>query len=95
MSHFTELRISSLRNLEYSATYMHVRRFSNLLEFIEHYNSVVTLINRSSFNGVSPSLLDSNGNPTKLELTDEEKLALHVFLITLTDRRYVVVSRTK
>lgn len=74
-------KIPSLRNLSFTAPYMHDGRFSSLAEVIEHYNSGV----------VNHTHLDSRlkdfetGAPKKLNLDPIEKVALEAFLLTLTD----------
>jgi len=80
----------TLRNIEYSAPYMHDGRFTSLDEVIEHYNS----------GGVYSSTIDPlmkyvNSNPfgipglTGLVLTDQEKSNLKAFLLTLSDEDFI------
>jgi len=73
--------IPSLRNLAFSAPYMHDGRYKTLAEVIEHYDS-----------GIQPSpaldhvLLDSVAQtPLKMHMTADEKSALAAFLLTLSD----------
>lgn len=73
--------IPSLRNLSYTAPYMHDGRYQTLEEVIEHYNS-----------GIQPSAaLDANlvdavsGAPLKMNMTADEKVALAAFLRALSD----------
>ncbi|HET6766853.1 MAG TPA: cytochrome c peroxidase [Chitinophagaceae bacterium] len=74
-------KISSLKNVELTAPYMHDGRFATLEEVIEHYNS-----------GVQPhpnlpgQLRNPDNTPVRLNLTVDEKKALVAFLKTLTDR---------
>jgi cytochrome c peroxidase len=79
-----QFKIPNLRNLVYSAPYMHDGRFKNLDEVIEHYNSGV-----QSHPFLHPNLRDSNGDPLKLNLTQFDKEALKAFLFTLTDESIV------
>ena len=73
-------KTSSLRNIELTAPYMHDGRFSTLEEVVEHYNSGI-----QDHPSLSPALTDRNGDPIKLNLSEEEKAALVAFLKTLTD----------
>jgi cytochrome c peroxidase len=73
-------KTSGLRNIELTAPYMHDGRFSTLEEVVEHYNSGI-----QAHPTLSPALIDANGNPVRLNLTNEEKSALVAFMKTLTD----------
>ncbi len=73
-------KTTSLRNIELTAPYMHDGRFSTLEEVVEHYNSGI-----QNHPTLSPALIDDNGNPIQLNLTQSEKDALVAFLKTLTD----------
>lgn len=68
-----QFRAPTLRNITYTAPYMHDGRFKTLEEVIDHYNS-----------GGNPA---DNKNPfiRKLKLTDQQKLDLIAFLKTLAD----------
>jgi len=80
----------TLRNVEFSAPYMHDGRFNTLEEVIDHYNS----------GGVYSSTVDPlmkyiNSNPygipgeTGLMLTQQEKNNLKAFLLTLSDEVFI------
>jgi len=80
----------TLRNIEYTAPYMHDGRFSSIDEVIDHYNS----------GGVYSSTIDPlmkyvNSNPfgipglTGLVLTEQEKNNLKAFLLTLSDEVFI------
>ncbi|MEO1021722.1 MAG: cytochrome c peroxidase [Bacteroidota bacterium] len=74
-----EFKTGSMRNIEHTAPYMHDGRFATLEEVVEHYNSGVQN---------SPDLdnrLRVNGQPRQLNLTEQEKEALVLFMKTLTD----------
>lgn len=79
-----EFRIPSLRNVGITAPYMHDGSMETLEEVVEHYNS-----------GVQPHpyldwrLKGTNGEPKKLNLTENEKAALVAFLETLTDENFI------
>jgi len=73
--------IPSLRNLSFTAPYMHDGRYATLEEVVEHYNS-----------GIQPSVaLDHNlvntvtATPVQMNMTAAEKAALVAFLKTLSD----------
>ena len=74
-----KFKIPSLRNLTYTAPYMHDGRFKSLEAVIEHYNSGIV---------AHPDLdqkLSNNGGPIRLNLSELDKKALKAFLLTLTD----------
>lgn len=73
----------SLRNIEVTGPYMHDGRFATLEEVVEFYNSGVQ---------AHPNLdnrMETNGQPTRLNLTQQEKDALVAFLKTLTDNVFI------
>lgn len=72
-------KIPSLRNVALTSPYMHDGRYQTLEEVIEHYNSGV------KNNPNLSSTLRVNGQPVRLNLTTNEKIALVAFLETLTD----------
>jgi len=70
-------KVPSLRNIEHTAPYMHDGSFANLEAVIEHYTSGgVTTLNKSDL--IQP-----------LNLTEEEKGNLIVFLKSLTDNEFI------
>ncbi len=73
-------KVTTLRNVELTAPYMHDGRFNTLEEVIEHYNSGVK--NNPT---LSPQLRQPNGQPRQLNLSPADKAALVAFLKTLTD----------
>lgn len=77
-----KFKIPTLRNIEYTAPYMHDGRFETLMEVIEHYNS----------GGVQSHSLDPQMKTTGkggLMLTQQEKLDLLAFLKTLSDQKFI------
>lgn len=70
----------SLRNIEFTAPYMHDGRFNTLDEVVEFYNSGV-----QDHPNLDNRLRGRNGTPRRLNMTDAEKAALVAFLKTLTD----------
>ena len=81
-----KFKVTSLRNIELTAPYMHDGRFNTLAEVIDHYNS-----------GLQPSAtLEPELERTRekgLQLSDEDKGHLIAFLKTLTDNELIVDSR--
>jgi cytochrome c peroxidase len=79
-----KFKIPSLRNIEYTAPYMHDGRFQTLEEVIEHYSSQI--VNHPSLH---PDLKDENGVAKVLNISDHEKQALIAFLRSLSDRSVI------
>ncbi|MBC7874266.1 MAG: c-type cytochrome [Ferruginibacter sp.] len=76
-SHF---KVTSLRNVELTAPYMHDGRFTSLEQVVEHYSTGV-----KNHPTLSPQLRLPNGQPRLANLTPQDKAALVAFLKTLTD----------
>jgi cytochrome c peroxidase len=78
-----KFKTPSLRNLVYTAPYMHDGRFKTLEQVVEHYNS-------KAFKGdnVDP-FITGDDHATGLNLTAQEKSDLVAFLKTLTDPSFV------
>jgi len=78
-----EFKVPSLRNIEVTAPFMHDGRFTTLEQVIEHYNSGVQnsqhLDNR----------LRQGNRARRLNLTNQDKIALKDFLLTLTDQFFL------
>lgn len=73
-------KVTTLRNVELTAPYMHDGRFTTLEQVVEHYSSGV-----QNHPNLSPQLRLPNGQPRQANFTPEEKAALVAFLKTLTD----------
>lgn len=73
-------KVGSLKNIEFTAPYMHDGRFSTLEEVIEHYNSGV-----QNNPNLSPPLRLPGGGIRRFNLSDSDKAALVAFLKTLSD----------
>lgn len=73
-------KVTTLRNVELTAPYMHDGRFNTLEEVIEHYNSGV-----KNHPNLSPQLRLPGGQVRLLNLSVQDKAALVAFLKTLTD----------
>lgn len=73
-------RSPSLRNIAFTAPYMHDGRFETLEEVIEHYTSTVRR---------SPTLDPLMRDGRFIDLSEEEKEALIAFLHTLSDSSFI------
>lgn len=76
---------TTLRNIAFTAPYMHDGQFETLEEVVEFYNSGV---NQSSPN-ISPTMMKNNRPGGTLNLTVQEKADLVAFLKTLSDSEFV------
>ena len=77
-----KFKTPTLRNIEFSAPYMHDGRFSSLEEVVEHYNSG---LNYSSTIDPLMKKLNIGG----LQLTNQEKQDLIAFLKTLSEADFI------
>ncbi|MEM7367535.1 MAG: cytochrome c peroxidase [Bacteroidota bacterium] len=73
-------KIPALRNIAVTAPYMHDGRFGTLEEVIHHYNEGI-----QAHANLDPFLKDEQGEPKRLNLSQEEIDALLAFLNTLTN----------
>lgn len=73
----------TLRNIEYTAPYMHDGRFATLEEVVEFYNSGV------KHSETLDPLMTKNNKLTGLQLTDYQKKCLVAFLKTLSDPAFI------
>ncbi len=73
-------KVTSLRNVELTAPYMHDGRFATLEQVVEHYSSGV-----KNHPNLSQQLRLPNGQPRLANLSAQDKAALVAFLKTLTD----------
>ena len=74
-----KFKIPTLRNAEYSFPYMHDGRFKRLREVIDHYAS-----------GILPSATLASELQKPIPLTPEQRTDLVAFLLTLSDREFVM-----
>ncbi|MBK7639598.1 MAG: hypothetical protein IPN93_07755 [Bacteroidetes bacterium] len=79
-----QIKVPGIKNIAFSAPYMHDGRFKTLEEVIEYYNKGI-VYNKN----LDPLLLDSIGNPIRLQLSKEEVKQLSNFLKDLTDTEYL------
>lgn len=70
----------SLKSVALAGAFMHDGRFSSLEQVVEHYNSGVKL-----GPALDNRLRTRNGQPRRLNLSEDDKAALVAFLKTLTD----------
>ena len=73
-------KIPSLRNLSFTAPYMHDGRFGTLDEVIEHYSTGIE--NNANLDA---RLRDTNGAPRQFNIPKADRVALIAFLQTLDD----------
>jgi cytochrome c peroxidase len=75
-----KFKIPSLRNVAFTAPYMHDGRFSTLDEVMEHYSSEIADHPNLDFR-----LRDANGQADQKNISEFDKKAIIAFLNTLTD----------
>lgn len=78
-----EFKVPSLRNIEFTAPYMHDGRFATLMDVVNHYSDNVQQHENLNFRLTTDE--KRGGNPLRLGLTQSEKEALVAFLRTLSD----------
>ena len=81
-----KFKVPSLRNLAYTAPYMHDGRFLDLDAVLEHYNKQV-----ENTPNLDPGL-KQNGN-LGIPLTIDERSAISAFLNTLNDKSFLLDKR--
>jgi cytochrome c peroxidase len=77
-----KFKVTSLRNIEVTAPYMHDGRFTTLEQVVNHYSD-----NIQQSASLDPAL--ANTMATGLMLTTQDKIDLVNFLKTLTDQTYL------
>jgi cytochrome c peroxidase len=75
-----KFKIPSLRNVSFTAPYMHDGRFNTLEEVIEHYSTGI-----KNNDNLDVRLRDINGAPRQFNISAPERSALIAFLQTLND----------
>jgi cytochrome c peroxidase len=73
-----QFKIPSLRNIEYTAPYMHDGRFKRLMQVMNHYTDEV----------MQGKYL-SNELTKPINLSENEKVDIIAFLLTLSDYEFV------
>lgn len=79
-------KVPSLRNIEFTAPYMHDGSISSLEKVLDHYTSGVEQ------SATLDPLLKQNNQPG-LAITDPEKKKIIAFLMTLSDREFITDKR--
>jgi len=74
---YLRFKVPSLRNSQVTFPYMHDGRFKTLTQVVKHYNTLGSDKNRS----------EKLAQP--MQLTDDERVDLVLFLITLTDKDFL------
>jgi cytochrome c peroxidase len=77
-------RSASLMNIALTGPYMHDGRFATLREVIDHYDH-----NVQESEDLDNILRVGNSEPRRLNLSEEDKLALEAFLNTFTDTAFL------
>lgn len=72
-----QFKVPSLRNVQFSAPYMHDGRFKTLTEVVKHYNSIQ--INKTT----------SKKLQKQMQFTDNDRVDVALFLKTLTDKEFL------
>ena len=78
---YGKFKTPTLRNVEFTAPYMHDGRFASLEEVIEHYNS------GGKYSSTVDPLMKKIG--VGLQLTNKEKEDLIAYLKTLSDNNFI------
>lgn len=73
-----KFKVPTLRNIEFSKPYMHDGRFNNLNQILNHYTSGI-----EPTNTLSPLLQNA------VNLSENDKVDLIAFLLTLTDKEFL------
>lgn len=81
-----KFKVPSLRNVKYTAPYMHDGRFNTLKDVIEHYSSGVE-------NSTTLDPVLKNGNTLGIPMTASEKDDLLAFLNALSDESFIKNSK--
>lgn len=79
-----QFKVPSLRNLQYTAPYMHDGSISTIDQVLNHYNSEIS----DPYGTLDPIL--KNPGAASIPLNDGEKTALLAFLKTLNDRSFII-----
>lgn len=83
-----KFKIPSLRNVAFTAPYMHDGRFSTLDEVMEHYSSEIANHPNLDFR-----LRNANGQADQKNISEFDKKAIIAFLNTLSDQEVITDSK--
>ena len=78
---YMRFKVPTLRNIQFTFPYMHDGRFKTLIEVVKHYNSLE----------IDKSLPKELAKP--MNLSDNDRVDLVAFLITLTDKEFLFDKR--
>ena len=78
---YLRFKVPTLRNIEFSFPYMHDGRFKTLTEVVKHYNTI------------PENKLLSKQLAAPMNLTDNDRVDLILFLKTLTDKQFLFDPR--
>ena len=85
---FGVFKIPFLRNIELTAPYMHDGRFETLEDVVDHYSDgILNHVN------LSQELMNTDGTPKNMNLSQEDRSALVAYLKTLTDETIATDER--
>jgi len=76
-----KFKIPSLRNVAYTAPYMHDGRFATLEDVIGHYSDGI-----ADHPNLDPKLQDDSGHARNMNISEHETQAIIAFLHTLSDK---------
>ncbi len=83
-----KFKVPSLRNIAVTGPFMHDGRFDTLEEVVEFYDSEV-----QAHPNLDQRLQGNNGQPRRLNLSDDDKAALVAFMETLTDDEFLTDTK--
>lgn len=83
-----KFKIPSLRNVAYTAPYMHDGRFATLEDVIDHYSEGI-----ANNPNLDNRLREANGQPREMNISAHEKQAIIAFLRSLSDESVITDPR--
>lgn len=86
-------QVPSLRNIALTAPYMHDGRFATLRDVVNHYSQGIQDHPNLDFRLRGSDGWDPTGEPTRMDLTEEEIENLIAFLNTFTDENLVTAAK--
>lgn len=79
-----KFKVPSLRNIAFTAPYMHDGRFNTLEDVLEHYSHGI-----SNHPNLDPVLKTNTDSPIRMNIPDQDKIDLIAFLNALTDVKII------
>lgn len=83
-----KFKVPGLKNIALTAPYMHDGRFASLEEVVDFYNEGI-----EDHENLHEHLLDEEGKPVRMQMSDSDKTDLVAFLNTLTDETLAKESK--